>query len=182
MMGLSAIVTGVFLFAYVRINTATASLAFACITGMLANFGKSYGAMSVKQWQFFDSTPGCRVCRHVHLYSRVFSWSPSRDRRAHCSGVATVWRAGCEFGFVVWRIHHGAYLCKCSVVDNGGGIVLCVVRLRLMEMLLSRLDHCMNSMDRRILLRKMTISQYKHRSKDTAPTPMLYGTRTKRKD
>lgn len=71
--GSSAIKTGVFLFACVRINTATASLAFACITGVLANFGKSYDAMSVKQWQFFDSNPGCRVCRHVYLYSRVFS-------------------------------------------------------------------------------------------------------------
>lgn len=40
MMGLSAIVTGAFLFAYVAVNTPAASLAFACVTGMLANFGK----------------------------------------------------------------------------------------------------------------------------------------------
>lgn len=42
MMGLSAIVTtGAFLFAYVAVNTPAASLAFACVTGMLANFGKT---------------------------------------------------------------------------------------------------------------------------------------------
>lgn len=41
MMGLSAIVTGAFLFAYVAIDTPAASLTFACVTGMLANFGKS---------------------------------------------------------------------------------------------------------------------------------------------
>lgn len=41
MMGLSAIVTGAFLFAYVAVDTSATSLAFACITGILANFGKS---------------------------------------------------------------------------------------------------------------------------------------------
>ncbi|OOF93958.1 hypothetical protein ASPCADRAFT_516918 [Aspergillus carbonarius ITEM 5010] len=38
MMGISSIVTGVFLFAYVGVNSQTSSLAFACITGMLGNF------------------------------------------------------------------------------------------------------------------------------------------------
>ncbi|KAL4866540.1 hypothetical protein BDV12DRAFT_210376 [Aspergillus spectabilis] len=38
MMGISAIVTGVFLFAYVGVKTPTASLAFSCITGLLGNF------------------------------------------------------------------------------------------------------------------------------------------------
>ena len=41
MMGLSAIVTGAFLFAYVVVDTPAASLAFACVTGILANFGQS---------------------------------------------------------------------------------------------------------------------------------------------
>ncbi|PWY76080.1 Clavaminate synthase-like protein [Aspergillus sclerotioniger CBS 115572] len=41
MMGISSIVTGVFLFAYVGVNSPTSSLAFACITGMLGNFGTS---------------------------------------------------------------------------------------------------------------------------------------------
>ncbi|CAI7639529.1 unnamed protein product [Penicillium pancosmium] len=38
MMGISAAVTGVFLFAYVGVNTPTSSLAFSCITSLLANF------------------------------------------------------------------------------------------------------------------------------------------------
>lgn len=40
MMGASAIVTGIFLFAYVGVSTSVASLAFTCITGLLGNFGK----------------------------------------------------------------------------------------------------------------------------------------------
>ncbi|KAL4930433.1 uncharacterized protein BDV17DRAFT_280717 [Aspergillus undulatus] len=38
MMGISSIVTGVFLFAYVGVKTPTASLAFTCVTGLLGNF------------------------------------------------------------------------------------------------------------------------------------------------
>lgn len=41
MMGLSAVVAAVFLFAYVGVTNQTSSLAFACITSLLANFGKS---------------------------------------------------------------------------------------------------------------------------------------------
>lgn len=37
-MGGSAIVTGIFLFAYTAANTATGDLAFACVTGLLGNF------------------------------------------------------------------------------------------------------------------------------------------------
>lgn len=40
MMGISAVVTGVFLFAYVGVNTPSADLAFSCITSLLANFGE----------------------------------------------------------------------------------------------------------------------------------------------
>nr|QTZ25102.1 putative transporter [Aspergillus nidulans] len=38
MMGISSIVTGVFLFAYVGVKTPMSSLAFSCVTGLLANF------------------------------------------------------------------------------------------------------------------------------------------------
>ncbi|KAJ5678659.1 glucose transporter [Penicillium macrosclerotiorum] len=38
MMGISAIVTAVFLFAYVGVNNSAASLAFSCVTSLLANF------------------------------------------------------------------------------------------------------------------------------------------------
>ncbi|KAB8256178.1 FMN-dependent dehydrogenase-domain-containing protein [Aspergillus pseudonomiae] len=38
MMGISSVVTAVFLFAYVGVNSSTASLAFSCITSILANF------------------------------------------------------------------------------------------------------------------------------------------------
>lgn len=40
MMGISAVVTAVFLFAYVGVSSPTSSLAFSCITGLLANFGE----------------------------------------------------------------------------------------------------------------------------------------------
>lgn len=39
MMGISATVTAVFLFAYVAVKNPTSSLAFSCITSLLANFG-----------------------------------------------------------------------------------------------------------------------------------------------
>ncbi|OKO93965.1 hypothetical protein PENSUB_12244 [Penicillium subrubescens] len=38
MMGISAVVTAVFLFAYVGVNNSSASLAFSCVTSLLANF------------------------------------------------------------------------------------------------------------------------------------------------
>lgn len=45
MMGISSIVTGVFLFAYVGVSTPTASLAFTCVTGMLGNFGEFHSPL-----------------------------------------------------------------------------------------------------------------------------------------
>lgn len=39
MMGISAVVTAVFLFAYVGVNNSSANLAFSCVTSLLANFG-----------------------------------------------------------------------------------------------------------------------------------------------
>jgi Na+/proline symporter len=41
MMGGSAILTGIFLFAYVGVNTVAGDLAFSCVTGLLGNFGKN---------------------------------------------------------------------------------------------------------------------------------------------
>jgi hypothetical protein len=41
MMSISAVVTAVFLFAYVGVNSTGADLAFSCITSLLANFGKN---------------------------------------------------------------------------------------------------------------------------------------------
>jgi hypothetical protein len=41
MMSISAVVTAVFLFAYVEVNSTAADLAFSCITSLLANFGKT---------------------------------------------------------------------------------------------------------------------------------------------
>ncbi|KAL4735056.1 hypothetical protein BDV11DRAFT_212292 [Aspergillus similis] len=38
MMGISSVVTGVFLFAYIGVKTPTSSLAFSCVTGLLGNF------------------------------------------------------------------------------------------------------------------------------------------------
>jgi len=39
MMGISAALTGVFLFAYVAVNSEAGDLAFQCVTGVLGNFG-----------------------------------------------------------------------------------------------------------------------------------------------
>jgi hypothetical protein len=44
MMGASAILTGVFLFAYTAVGTEAGDLAFSCITSLLGNFGKSIQA------------------------------------------------------------------------------------------------------------------------------------------
>ena len=38
---MSAVVTAVFLFAYVGVDSPVADLAFSCITSLLANFGKT---------------------------------------------------------------------------------------------------------------------------------------------
>jgi hypothetical protein len=40
MMSISAIVTAVFLYAYVGVDSTASDLAFSCITSLLANFGK----------------------------------------------------------------------------------------------------------------------------------------------
>ena len=42
MMGISAIITGVFLFSYTAARTTEANLAFTCISGLWGNFGKQY--------------------------------------------------------------------------------------------------------------------------------------------
>ena len=41
MMGISAIITGVFLFSYTAARSPTADLAFTCISGLWGNFGES---------------------------------------------------------------------------------------------------------------------------------------------
>ena len=41
MMAISAAVTGVFLFAYVGVNSPSADLAFSCVTSLLGNFGET---------------------------------------------------------------------------------------------------------------------------------------------
>lgn len=94
-MGMSAIVTGIFLFAYAGVNTAAASLAFACITGMLANFGRFNCPLKPSE-QRIVADPSCnRVRGHVRLHARVFSRSASRNWNWNCSGFATLrWTGG----------------------------------------------------------------------------------------
>jgi hypothetical protein len=55
MMGISAVVTAVFLFAYVGVNSPAADLAFSCITSLLGNFGKHnlFALMSLTVANFY---------------------------------------------------------------------------------------------------------------------------------
>ena len=119
MMGMSAIVTGIFLFSYASVKTAAASLAFACITGMLANFGRfNCPRKSSEEREVADPSYN-RVRGHVRLHARVLSRSASRNWNRNCSGFATLRWTGGQFDFIVHGIHHGSDLCECVVMDCG---------------------------------------------------------------
>lgn len=68
MMAASAVLTGVFLFAYTAVGTEAADIGFQCATGILGNFGKpvlkSFAeAISAISNQYLQSTPSCMPSR-----------------------------------------------------------------------------------------------------------------------
>lgn len=115
MMGISSIVTGVFLFAYVGVNTPTASLAFSCVTGLLGNFGPFFP-------REVDMTP-CLICDRirgdVRLHPRVIPWTASRDRDRNGRIIAAVGRSGGRPDLIGDRVHSCADLCECWIVGGG---------------------------------------------------------------
>lgn len=64
MMGISAVVTAVFLFAYVGVSNPTSSLAFSCITVLLANFGMP-SSLEFHRIQAND-TQSMQSCTRLH--------------------------------------------------------------------------------------------------------------------
>lgn len=115
MMGISSIVTGVFLFAYVGVETPKASLAFSCITGLLGNFGMFSLEVAMAR------TNPSRICSNVCIYPRVLSRSSSRYWHRDGGISAASGRTGCQLDFVRDRIHSSTDLCQCRTVGGCRG-------------------------------------------------------------
>lgn len=133
MMGISAIVTGVFLFAYVGVSTQVASLAFTCVTGLLGNFGM-LPALSLYTGPgplfIYLLTRNVCVCvrirRHVRIHTRILPSPPSGHRNRNRGVASAPWWACGQCGFVADRVHHCAAVCECGAVDCCWGDLLWV--------------------------------------------------------
>jgi hypothetical protein len=113
MMGISAIITGVFLFAYVGVTTQVASLAFTCVTGLLGNFGTS---LRFTHPNPLLSTNVFRIRGHVRIHARVLP-SPTPWNRDRNSGVASAsWWACGQYSLIADGVHDRAALCECGAV------------------------------------------------------------------
>lgn len=117
MMALSAVLTGVFLFAYTSVGTEAADIGFQCATAILGNFGESYVSHLAQCLEtdllFF------RIRDHVRIHSRVVpSASPRYGDRNCCNPAACRW-TGSIFHFDLLRLLGGPHLCECGAVDRG---------------------------------------------------------------
>lgn len=126
MMGISAIITGVFLFAYVGVNSPTSSLAFSCVTGLLGNFGAFYSRLR----SYIGRVVSCscsnkrRICRHVRLHSRILSRTASRHWNWNGCHAASVWWADRQYNILAVWFYDCAYLCQCRALGGCGGHLL----------------------------------------------------------
>lgn len=116
MMAISAVLTGVFLFAYTSVGTEAADIGFQCATAILGNFGKftrSSAHFSMSQADYIFR----RVRDHVRIHTRVFPGASPGDRNRYCGNPATGWWTGSVFHFDLLWILGGSYLCERCAVD-----------------------------------------------------------------
>lgn len=125
MMGLSAILTGVFLFAYTSARTETQNLAFECVTGVLGNFGESPNPPSSRDETSTDILRN-RIRRHVRLHARVLPGPRPRHGDGHGGDAAAVRRALCELDQRECGVFDRADLCERGAVGVCRGVVLWV--------------------------------------------------------
>lgn len=89
MMGISSIITGVFLFAYVGVSNPTSSLAFACITGMLGNFGTCTPVPHLYKFSLTDN-----VTEYAIMYAFTPESFPAPHRGTGTGTAASLLRFG----------------------------------------------------------------------------------------
>lgn len=125
MMAISAVLTGVFLFAYTAVGTEAADIGFQCATAILGNFGKSLF------WPFchLNTNKSCRVRGHVCLYSRVFSWTGTRYWYWYCSYTSQTWWSCGIFYLDIFWVFSRPHLRECGALDCGR-LLLCWSSLR----------------------------------------------------
>lgn len=121
MMALSAVLTGVFLFAYTSVGTEAADIGFQCATAILGNFGESTGycvPMGLDKYVEADIL-FFRIRDHVRIHSRVVpSASPRYGHRNCCDPAAGRW-TGSIFHFDLLGLLGGTHLCECGALDRG---------------------------------------------------------------
>lgn len=121
MMGISAIITGVFLFSYTAARTPSANLAFTCISGLWGNFGKCsfLRCQAILSWNVLTLVSH-RICNHVRLHPReLFGPSTWTWYGIRCDLVEIRWSL-CKFDRHLLGFHGGSYLCLSWDVDGCG--------------------------------------------------------------
>ncbi|KAJ5757177.1 uncharacterized protein N7511_007359 [Penicillium nucicola] len=97
MMGISAVVTAVFLFAYVGVNSPAADLAFSSITSLLANFGLSKNIFFFSDKTLANSKPSSE-------YAIMYAFTPESFPAPHRGTGAGTAAALLRFGGLVASI------------------------------------------------------------------------------
>lgn len=124
MMAISAILTGVFLFAYTSVGTEAADIGFQCATAVLGNFGKSDSIITTSSSIFEISPDSYRIRNHVRIYTRIVPGASPGDWNRYCRNTATAGRSGGFFHFDLLWILGGSYLCERCTLDCGWLLLL----------------------------------------------------------
>ncbi len=123
MMAASAVLTGVFLFAYTTVETGAADVGFQCATAILGNFGMGISHLNnvcittCKQlWTNLGNY--IRVCHHVCLHARVVSRPNTRYGYRNGIHASQARRSGGLVHLNLRRLHGSAHLRERQPVDT----------------------------------------------------------------
>lgn len=117
MMAISAVLTGVFLFAYTSVGTEAADIGFQCATAILGNFGQ-FTRTGDHLFPISQTNNGFfRIRYHVRIYSRVVPGPSEGNWHRYCRDPATGWWTGSVFHFDLLWILSGSYLCERRAMD-----------------------------------------------------------------
>lgn len=119
MMAISAVLTGVFLFAYTSVGTEAADIGFQCATAILGNFGESIQSCNHIPSVSQTDLGICRVRDHVCIHARVVpSASPGHWNR-YCCNPAADWWTGSILHLDLLRLLGGSDLRERCALDCG---------------------------------------------------------------